>query len=217
MALKRKYKYRLIVDESLSFGTLGKRCRGITDYYNMKSSDVEAIVGSLSGSLGSAGGFCVGDKIVIDHQVLSSQAYCYSASLPAFLAAAAIVNLSKLSQDGKECATGLARNVAVFRKEFSPYPQNMELAGFPDSPMVFLTFCGGCSVSQDNQRVLLKKIVAAMREKGVLLSCMKSAERDERLALKPMIKIAISSGYSEEAVVAFAKTLLKTAGKIVKN
>ncbi len=33
--LKYKYKYRIFIDESVSFATLGKTGRGITEYYNI--------------------------------------------------------------------------------------------------------------------------------------------------------------------------------------
>ena len=41
-------------------------------------------------SLGSVGGFCVGSSFVVQHQVLSGQGYCFSASLPPLLASSAI-------------------------------------------------------------------------------------------------------------------------------
>jgi len=33
--LKLKYKYRLILDESISFGTVGRTGRGLTELYNV--------------------------------------------------------------------------------------------------------------------------------------------------------------------------------------
>ncbi len=38
MELKKKYKYRLILDESYSFGMVGKHGRGVTEYYNIPVS-----------------------------------------------------------------------------------------------------------------------------------------------------------------------------------
>ena len=38
--LKRKYCYRLIIDESLSFGTLGPRGLGLQDHFNLLNTEV---------------------------------------------------------------------------------------------------------------------------------------------------------------------------------
>ena len=35
VALKHEYKFRLIVDESISFGILGPRGKGISDHFQM--------------------------------------------------------------------------------------------------------------------------------------------------------------------------------------
>jgi serine palmitoyltransferase len=71
LELKKKYKYRLIVDESLSFGVLGKRGAGLTDHFGVNVSEVEIITGSMANALASSGGFCVGSKEVVDHQVFN--------------------------------------------------------------------------------------------------------------------------------------------------
>lgn len=216
--IKKKYKYRLILDESLSFGTLGSRCYGVTDYYNVPSSEIEIIAGSLSNSLGTAGGFCAGDKNIIDHQVLSSQAYCYSASLPAFLAAGAIVSLQKLSRNGQEVSLNLSENVKTFRKEFTPYPPHMELLGSNGSPLLYLGFNENFDASQDEQNLILKNVINKMKdEHKVLLAMFKTIEKDEKLKHRPMIKIAISAGYAPEQVKEFAKQLREISNKCLKN
>ncbi len=38
--LKKKYKYRLILDESISFGTVGRTGRGLTELYNVPVSTI---------------------------------------------------------------------------------------------------------------------------------------------------------------------------------
>lgn len=216
--IKKRYKYRLILDESLSFGTLGKKCYGATDYFNVPSSEVEIIAGSFSCSLGTAGGFCAGDKNIINHQVLSSQAYCYSASLPAFLAAGAIVNLDKLDKNGNEISCSLSENIKTFRKEFTPYPSMMELFGSNNSPLVFLGFKDNQEVPISEQNIILKNIVDELKnDHKFLLALLKTVEKDEKIKHRPMIKIVISAGYTSEQVSAFAHQLRKTANKCVKN
>ena len=52
----------------------------------MDPVDIDLIVAELERSLGSIGGFCAGTTFVIDHQRLSGAGYCFSASLPPYLA-----------------------------------------------------------------------------------------------------------------------------------
>ncbi|CAJ0840989.1 17166_t:CDS:2, partial [Entrophospora sp. SA101] len=116
--LKKKFKYRLILDESLSFGTMGKRGAGLTDYFNIPVMDVDMIVGSMCTALCSSGGFCSGSFEVTEHQKISGPAYCYSASLPAMLA----VKKEKLLQD----IVNEAMNNGVLLTR-SKYVKNQEL------------------------------------------------------------------------------------------
>lgn len=82
-----KYKYRLVLDESFSFGTVGRTGRGLTELYNVpvspqkyqhqnflnflkkQASKVDMLLGSIAIGLCSSGGFCAGSRNVIDHQV----------------------------------------------------------------------------------------------------------------------------------------------------
>lgn len=67
--LKQKYKYRLILDETFSFGTVGRTGRGLTELYNVPASEVDMLLGSAATSLCSGGGFCAGSSYVVQHQV----------------------------------------------------------------------------------------------------------------------------------------------------
>ena len=97
--LKYKYKYRIFIDESASFGTIGQTGRGVTEYYGIERQKIDLISSTLEYSIGSIGGFAVGSSFVVDHQRLSAQGYCFSASLPPLLAAAAIEALNIMEED----------------------------------------------------------------------------------------------------------------------
>ncbi|KAI5191297.1 serine palmitoyltransferase [Nematocida minor] len=84
----------LILDESVSIPMLGST--GAVGFFGADPNQVDLRIGSLSTGFGSAGGFCVGSKEVSDLQRLSSLAYCFSASLPAYLAHAALLNLQSV-------------------------------------------------------------------------------------------------------------------------
>jgi serine palmitoyltransferase len=97
IALKREFNFRLILDESFSFGVLGQTGRGVTELYQRQlMHDVEIMCVSLENSIGSIGGITTGTEEVVDHQRLSGSGYCYSASSPPFTAAAAIASLNLL-------------------------------------------------------------------------------------------------------------------------
>lgn len=49
--LKEKYKFRLIVDESMSFGVLGETGRGACEHFGLKPSDVEIVCASMGASI----------------------------------------------------------------------------------------------------------------------------------------------------------------------
>ena len=53
MVLKEKYKFRIVVDESLSFGVLGANGRGACEHAGLKPGDADVITASLSSSVAS--------------------------------------------------------------------------------------------------------------------------------------------------------------------
>lgn len=87
--LRKKYKLRMILDESISFGTLGNG-KGLIEHFGIDKTEVDLISASLEHSISSIGGFCVGSSFIVEHQRLSGLGYCFSASLPPLLAQAAI-------------------------------------------------------------------------------------------------------------------------------
>ncbi|KAI9138811.1 pyridoxal phosphate-dependent transferase [Paraphysoderma sedebokerense] len=121
--LKYKFKYRLLVDESQSFGVLGKSGKGITDYYNVPVTDIDFIVSSMSNSLCAAGGFCTGMNQIVEHQRLSSNAYVFSAALPPMLAVAASEAIDMLKSDGPNILSSLRENIAAFRNTLASVSQ----------------------------------------------------------------------------------------------
>lgn len=103
--LKEKHHVRIILDESFSFGVLGKTGRGLTEHLNVPLNKVEIICGGLNASCGSVGGFSIGtEPEVVEHQKLSAAGYTYSASAPPFVCKAATVALQKMSKNPEICA-----------------------------------------------------------------------------------------------------------------
>lgn len=98
--LKEEFCYRLILDDSFSFGVLGDTGRGALEHFGLKPmKHAEIICVSLENSMGSIGGITVGNEEVVDHQRLSGAGYCFSASLPPFLASAAQASLQYMEKN----------------------------------------------------------------------------------------------------------------------
>ena len=119
--LKEKYCYRLILDESLSFGALGNTGRGVTEYWNVPIADVEVILVAMDTSLASVGGVCVGSREIVDHQRLSGPGYCFSAAAPPFLSVAASAALKELQKSPK-LVSKLEKNAMKLRDGLNGIP-----------------------------------------------------------------------------------------------
>lgn len=49
--LCKKYKLRIFIDESISFGTIGQHGRGVTEYFNIPGSEIDMIIGKKQANL----------------------------------------------------------------------------------------------------------------------------------------------------------------------
>ena len=107
-------------------------------------------------------------KNIIDHQVLSSQAYCYSASLPAFLAAGAIVSLEKITKNEVKLLHPYQKT-SKFSARIHPYLPHMELFGSNGSPLLYLGFNENHEANQEEQNSILNSIINEMKESHKML------------------------------------------------
>ncbi|CAO1622271.1 unnamed protein product [Sympodiomycopsis kandeliae] len=135
--LKRKYKFRLILDESLSVGTLGKRGRGLTELYDVPAQEVDMIVGSMANTMGSAGGFCAGSSEVVFHQRINGPSYVFSAALPAMLAVASSIAINKVLHNEDDVLGRLAENIRAVRSTLDGI-ECLSIPSDPTSPVIHL-------------------------------------------------------------------------------
>ncbi|TCD66105.1 serine palmitoyltransferase component [Steccherinum ochraceum] len=112
--LKLKYKYRLVLDESISFGSVGRTGRGLTELYNVPASQVDMLIGSVATGLAATGGFCAGSDIVVNHQRINGTSFVYSAAMPGLMAVAASEGINILRNTPSILST-LQENVRSIR------------------------------------------------------------------------------------------------------
>ncbi|KAH8112777.1 serine palmitoyltransferase [Phellopilus nigrolimitatus] len=132
--LKEKYKFRLILDESFSFGTVGRTGRGLTELYNVPATSVDMLIGSIANTLCSAGGFCAGSHVVVEHQRINGTSFVFSAAMPALLAVSASEGINILTST-PSILVGLQENVRVLRSVLERL-DCITVASHPASPII---------------------------------------------------------------------------------
>ena len=63
MALKKKYKAYIYLDEAHSIGAMGPNGRGVTDYFGVDPADIDIMMGTFTKSFGAAGGYIAASEV----------------------------------------------------------------------------------------------------------------------------------------------------------
>ncbi|CAJ0590634.1 unnamed protein product [Cylicocyclus nassatus] len=139
IALKRKYKAYLYIDEAHSVGSLGSTGRGVVEYWGCNPNDVDIRMGTFTKSFGASGGFIAGTKEVIDHLRVNSPTGLYSSPMSPPVAQQVITSMSIImgkegTDDGVRRIKQLARNARYFRLRLKQ--MGFIVYGSDDSPIV---------------------------------------------------------------------------------
>lgn len=160
--LKLRYKVRLILDETWSFGVLGRTGRGVTEQQNVNASQIDMIIGSLAGPLCAGGGFCAGSDEIVEHQRISAAAYTFSAALPAMLATTASEALLML-QTNSEMLNHLRENIKAMWAQLDPRSDWVHCTSSVDNPIMLLALkpevVASKKLSRADQEQLLQDVV----------------------------------------------------------
>ncbi|KAI5680887.1 hypothetical protein M9H77_02114 [Catharanthus roseus] len=209
--LKEKYRFRVLLDESNSLGVLGNSGRGLTEYCKVPIEKIDIVMAAMGHALATEGGFCSGSARVVDHQRLSSSGYVFSASLPPYLASAAITAIDIL-EENPDLTTKLKRNIDILWKRLSDV-QGLEIVSDPASPIVFLRLKKSQG-SQKSDLQLLEDIAdQALKEDNVLMVTSKRSTLD-KCSLPVGIRLFVSAGHSESDLVKASESLKRIAALI---
>lgn len=139
IALKKKYKAYLYLDEAHSIGAMGSEGRGIVNYFGCDPNDVDILMGTFTKSFGAAGGYIGGTKKLIDHIRTKSHSTCYATSMCPAVAQQVISTMQIImgedgTDDGQRRIQQLAKNVHFFRQRLKQ--MGFIVYGHDDSPVV---------------------------------------------------------------------------------
>ena len=81
VALKKKYSFRILVDDAHGFGTMGKTGAGLPEELGV-SKDIDLYFSTFAKSMASIGGFVAGDKDIIEYLRFGIRSQIFAKSLP---------------------------------------------------------------------------------------------------------------------------------------
>jgi len=98
VALARRFRARVYVDEAHAIGVLGPNGRGSAEHFGVEN-DVDIVMGTFSKSFASIGGFIASSREVIEFIKHHSRAFVYSASLAPANAAAVLKSIEIIERE----------------------------------------------------------------------------------------------------------------------
>nr|CAB3266549.1 serine palmitoyltransferase 2 [Phallusia mammillata] len=136
LALKKKYKAYVFLDEAHSIGALGETGRGVTEYFGIHPKEIDIMMGTFTKSFGAAGGYIAGSKDLVEHIRGFSHSACYATSMSPAVCAQILTSLNIISstEEGKKRIERLASNSRMFRQGLKK--MGAIVYGNDDSPVV---------------------------------------------------------------------------------
>ncbi|XP_041449079.1 serine palmitoyltransferase 1 [Drosophila obscura] len=199
VALRKQYKLRIFIDESISFGTLGKGGRGVTEHFNIDRNEIDLISAGMEGSMATIGGFCVGSHFIAEHQRLSGLGYIFSASLPPMLTQAAISALDRFERE-PQIFEQLQTKARLLHQIFSHFSK-LRLCGDELSPVkhLYLALPGE---NIEAEQKLLTEVADKCIARGVAIVEAAYLYNRERKPVRPSIRIAVNRLLEESEISA---------------
>ncbi|TNN74334.1 Serine palmitoyltransferase 3 [Liparis tanakae] len=139
VALKKKYKAYLYLDEAHSIGAVGPSGRGVAELFNVNPADVDVMMGTFTKSFGAAGGYIAGKKELVDYLRSYSHSAVYASAMSPpvteqILRAMKCIMGKDGSTEGIRRIRQLAENTRYFRAKLKE--MGFIIYGNDDSPVV---------------------------------------------------------------------------------
>jgi serine palmitoyltransferase len=139
IALKKKYKAYLYVDEAHSIGCLGNTGRGVCEYWGVDHKDVDILMGTFTKSFAAVGGYIASSKEIIDTVRANSYSSFYDTAMTSvccqqILSAFTVIKGEDGKNIGREKIATLRRNSIEVRSRLKE--KGFIVYGDYDSPVI---------------------------------------------------------------------------------
>ena len=208
-ALKKKYDFRLLVDDAHGFGTMGDTGAGTGEYYGVQN-EIDIYFSTFAKSMASIGAFIAGPTEVVNHLRYKVRSQIYAKSLPMPLVEGGLKRLEML-KTMPELREKLWTIVNAVQDGFRSRGFNIGTTNSPVTPVVLngevIEACNMVRDLRENLKVFCSMVIYPVIPKGMVIlriipTAMHSLEDVEyTLDAFESIKSKLDEGvYKEEGV-----------------
>jgi glycine C-acetyltransferase len=212
--LKKKYKFRLFVDDAHGFGTMGKTGAGTGEEQGVQD-EVDLYFSTFAKSMASIGAFVAGPKNIIKYLRYSVRSQIYAKSLPMPLVIGALKRL-ELLRTKPELKENLWKIVRAMQSGLKERGFNIGTTSSPVTPVLFKGGVGeAANMAMDlreNFGIFCSVVIYPVVPKDVIMfriiptASHTLADVEETLNAFSKLKTKLDSGfYREEALVSVTK------------
>lgn len=170
-ALKKKYQFRMLVDDAHGFGTMGKTGAGTGEHFGVQD-EIDVYFATFAKSMAGIGGFVASDRQVINYLMYNMRSQIYAKSLPMAMTVGAIKRLEML-KSMPELKQNLWKVVNALQSGLKNAGLNL---GKTESPVTPVFLKGGLSeatqVTHDlrqNYGIFCSIVIYPVVPKGVIM------------------------------------------------
>ena len=170
-ALKKKFNFRLVVDDAHGFGTMGATGAGTGEHFGVQD-EIDIYFSTFAKSMASIGAFVAGERDIIDILMYNMRSQVFAKSLPMPLVIGAMKRL-ELLKSMPELKENLWKIVIALQSGLKEKGFNLGVTESPVTP-VFLE--GGVAEAtnvitdlRENYKVFCSMVIYPVVPKGVIM------------------------------------------------
>lgn len=212
--LKKKYNFRLFVDDAHGFGTMGKTGAGVGEEQGVQDQ-IDLYFSTFAKSMASIGAFVAGDKHILKYLRYSVRSQIYAKSLPMPLVVGGMKRL-ELLQTQPELKANLWKVVTAMQNGLRERGFNIGSTTSPVTPVLFKGGVGeAANMSMDlreNYGIFCSVVIYPVVPKDVIMfriiptAIHTLADVEETLTAFSKLKDKLDSGfYKQEVLVSVTK------------
>ncbi|MCF6170990.1 MAG: aminotransferase class I/II-fold pyridoxal phosphate-dependent enzyme [Bacteroidales bacterium] len=171
VALKKKFKFRLFIDDAHGFGTMGPTGAGTDEHFGVQD-EVDLYFGTFAKAMAGIGGFVAAKKEIIYYLKFNMRSQIYAKSLPMPMVIGALKRLEML-RDQPEHKEKLWTIVHALQKGLREAGMNLGNTESPVTPVIMTgTVAEASQVIYDlreNYNIFCSIVVYPVVPKGVML------------------------------------------------